>query len=77
MLLLGPALLLELQPSPRRPWLVQARFFLRDQALVVVRDHLGPRRETIVREPAHGQPDLAAGDDVLQPGASVAQRPAH
>jgi len=42
-LLDGPALLLHLQPSPRRPRLVQTRFLLGDQALVVVRDHLGPR----------------------------------
>src|SRR5215470_4527698 len=39
----GPALLLHLQPPPRRPGLVQARLFLSDQTLVVVRDHLGTR----------------------------------
>src|SRR5262245_34769481 len=71
-----PAALFHLEPAARRSRLVQARLFLGDQALVVVRNHLGPRLESILGEPAHGQDELAAGDDVLQPGAPIAQWPA-
>src|SRR5262245_46049637 len=62
---IGPPALLHLQPAPRRPRLVQARFFLGDQALVVVGDHLGPRLKAILGEPAHRQHELAPSDDVL------------
>src|SRR6516162_2005673 len=75
-LCVGPALLLDLQPPPRRPRLVQARFFLRDQALIVVRNNLCPRLETVLREPTHWQHQVVARHDDLKAGAPITQRPA-
>jgi len=67
-------LLLHLQPPARRPRFVQARFFLGDQALEVVRNNLRPRLKAILGEPAHWQHELAGGDNVLKTSAPVAQR---
>src|SRR3989442_3703444 len=71
----GPTFLLDLQPPPRRARLVQARLLLGDQALIIPRDHLGPRLEAIPREPSYRQHELAARDDALQSNATLAQRP--
>jgi hypothetical protein len=40
-----------------------------------VRDDLGPRLEPVLGQSAHGQHELATGDDVLKAGAPIAQRP--
>src|SRR2546428_12549855 len=71
----GPTFLLDLQPPPRRARLVQARLLLGDQALIIPRDHLGPRLEAIPREPSYRQHELAARDDAIQSNATLPQRP--
>jgi hypothetical protein len=73
-LLDSPALLLHLQPASRRPRLVQARLVLGDQALIVVRDHLGSRLEAVLREPSHRKDQVVVGDDVFKPIATLTQR---
>jgi hypothetical protein len=43
--------------------------------LVPALDHLLPRLQAVRRQSVHREHQLAAGDDVLQPGAAVAERP--
>src|SRR5438132_659835 len=49
---IGPGLLLDLEPPPRRPGLVQTRLILGDVALVAAFDHLRPRLQAVLREPS-------------------------
>jgi hypothetical protein len=72
----GPVLLLDFAPAPRRPALVGARLLLGDQALVAALYHLLPRLQPVRRQPPHGEQQLAARRDVLQPGAAITERAA-
>src|SRR5262249_38263861 len=61
----GPVLLLDLQPPPRRPALVRARFVLSDVALVAALDNPRPRSQPIEREAPDRKHQLAPGHDVF------------
>jgi hypothetical protein len=69
----GPAALLHLQPSPRRPGRVQTRLILGDVALVAAFDHLRPRLQAVLREPSYREDQVVVGDGILQPSAAFAE----
>jgi hypothetical protein len=68
-----PVLLLDLQPPPRRPGLVDAGLVLRDVALVPALDLLPPRLQTTGREPAHWEDEVVAGDDIFELGTAITE----
>jgi len=59
------------RPAPRRR---PRRLILGDVALVSALDQLLPRLLAVRREPPHRVDQLAAGHDVLQPGAAIMER---
>src|SRR5438132_7084220 len=71
---IGPGLLLDLEPPPRRPGLVQTRLILGDVALVAAFDHLRPRLQAVLREPSYREDQVVVGDGILQPSAAFAER---
>src|SRR5207245_9019706 len=58
---IGPGLLLDLEPPPRRPGLVQTRLILGDVALVAAFDPLRPRLQAVLRQPSYREDTVGAG----------------